>query len=265
MDKDKLSPLQQRVLDLFLKVGVGVPLTLSEIKKRLGYKQHEQSELNRRIREMKPLGWHITHDKKLKGYVLQSAAKQEVKVVDDRRIPGTMRARVLHVANGRCGMCGKHTTEDGIKLAVDHRVPYSWGGATTDENLWALCYECNIQKKDFFASLDQEIMSKCMNFPETQKRLGELLKAFKGKIVPRSLLEVVGRDDEWTRRLRDLRSLGWDVERVIDPEQEGRYKHAYKLNKSAPWPPSISIALKQAGAKGKKSKKSRPQPEEEED
>jgi len=168
-----------------------------------------------------------------------------------------MRARVLYIAHDRCGMCGR-TGEDGIKLAIDHRIPYSWGGETKDENLWALCYECNTQKKDFFATLDPEIMKKCMRYSETQRRLGELLKAYNGEIVPRSLLEVVGRDDEWTRRLRDLRSLGWDVEQVNDPTQSGRYVHAYRLIKSQPWPASISIALKEAAAAKKAAKARKP-------
>lgn len=240
----ELSNLQKRILTVFMRAGVNKPLTLEMLRQKVRIQPNEQSDLPRRIRELRAKGYDIGYDSSTKAYRLRAEKPARVKTVDDGKVSGTLRARVLHVANSRCGMCGKHTQEDGIRLVIDHRVPYSWGGATIEENLWAICEVCNIQKKNFFATLDPALMKRCMAFSETQKRLGELLKAYGGEIVPRSLLEVVGRDDEWTRRLRELRSLGWKVERIIDPSQTGRYMHTYRLIESKPWPDSISAALK---------------------
>lgn len=252
----ELSKIQKRVLEVFIELGAGKPISLNEIKTRIGIALHEQNDLPKRMREMKMLGWNIAYNAKTKTYSLSSVERSEVRVVDDRGISGTVRARILHIANSRCGMCGKHTTEDGIKLVIDHRVPHSWGGATAEENLWAICETCNTQKKNFFSTLDPVVMSKCMIYSETAKRIGELLKAYNGEVVPRSLLEIVGQDDEWTRRLRDLRTLGWKVEKVIDPTQEGRYQYAYKLVESRPWPASISASLKANNNVSKNTSKS---------
>jgi hypothetical protein len=248
----KLTPLKKKILDAFLKIGVGKPVTIEQIRAAMGIKPHEQRELTRRVRELEQQnGYQIPYDTKTKTYTLVSETPGPVYVVDERRIPGKLQAEIKFIANGRCGMCGKTIAEDGIRLVIDHRVPYQWGGPTEAENLWAICETCNIQKKDFIADLPVETMSQCMTHKETVKRLGELLKAFKGEIVPRSLLEIVGQDDEWTRRLRELRDLGWLVERVVDTSQRGRYQHAYRLVKSKPWPADIRSAIRLSAKKRK--------------
>lgn len=151
-------------------------------------------------------------------------------------------------------MCGLTVKEDGVKLVVDHKVPRNWGGSNDIENLEALCEECNGGKKDFFASLDADLMRKCMNFELPIQRLGELLKAFDGQIVPRRLLEIVGQDDEWTRRLRELRDLGWEVKSVRAKGESGAARFAYQLISSRPWPANIKAEIaKSAQKRGSKS------------
>ncbi len=65
---------------------------------------------------------------------------------DSREVPGSLRYQVLHKAKGRCELCG--ISKDEKALDVDHIVPKNKGGKTIPENLQALCYTCNSQKRD---------------------------------------------------------------------------------------------------------------------
>ena len=64
-----------------------------------------------------------------------------------RNINWRLRAMVLMKDGARCKLCGA-TPQDGIKLHVDHIVPWSRGGETVFENLQILCDRCNIGKSD---------------------------------------------------------------------------------------------------------------------
>lgn len=66
-----------------------------------------------------------------------------------RSIPLGMRYKVLKKDNFRCVACG-HSALDGVKLHIDHRVPYSLGGMTDMNNLQTLCSDCNISKSNKF-------------------------------------------------------------------------------------------------------------------
>ncbi|OLD62964.1 MAG: hypothetical protein AUI47_10705 [Acidobacteria bacterium 13_1_40CM_2_68_5] len=62
-----------------------------------------------------------------------------------RAVPLALRYQVLEQARGRCANCG-NGIRDGVRLHVDHIVPYSLGGKTQQSNLQALCEKCNIGK-----------------------------------------------------------------------------------------------------------------------
>ena len=68
-----------------------------------------------------------------------------------KRTPRTanwrLRTQVLMRDGATCKMCGARP-EDGVKLHVDHVVPYAKGGETVLENLQVLCERCNIGKSD---------------------------------------------------------------------------------------------------------------------
>ena len=52
---------------------------------------------------------------------------------------------VLVKYNFKCAHCGR-STSDGVRLHVDHIIPYSKGGETTIDNLQVLCDKCNLGK-----------------------------------------------------------------------------------------------------------------------
>ncbi|WP_218031488.1 HNH endonuclease [Paenibacillus kobensis] len=64
-----------------------------------------------------------------------------------RAIPLGVRFKVLERDKGTCKLCGR-APADGVKLHVDHIVPFSLGGLTVMDNLQTLCSECNIGKSN---------------------------------------------------------------------------------------------------------------------
>jgi hypothetical protein len=69
-------------------------------------------------------------------------------------------------------------------------------------------------------------------------RLGETLKAFGvGKPVPAYLLELIADQDEWPKRIRDLRYsvIGWKIS-AIKYKKNGRMYADYVLEDWKPWP-----------------------------
>lgn len=244
----ELPPQKQRILAAFLSWGVGRPMSIAQLKSKMGVEPDKLRNIERRIRELRQqFGYDLVHDKKNDTYTLVCAEPGAVYQTDERTISANLRMVILNRAHSRCAMCGAHTQKDGVKLVIDHRVPISWGGRTDEDNLWAICELCNLQKKNYFESFDPEIMKSCMGYKSVHKRLGELLKAFKGKPVPHTLMEVVGQDEQWQRRARQLRDLpGWDFVVEMDNTQKKKHKYVYRLLSYGPWPDSISRAIKDA-------------------
>lgn len=59
------------------------------------------------------------------------------------------RLKVLDRDNFRCVLCGRTpATELGVKLHIDHKIPFSQGGESTIDNLQTLCQDCNLGKSD---------------------------------------------------------------------------------------------------------------------
>jgi hypothetical protein len=68
-----------------------------------------------------------------------------------REISERQRFRILVRDGFRCGSCGASPlTTRGIELHVDHIVPWSKGGETTDDNLETKCKRCNLGKGSAF-------------------------------------------------------------------------------------------------------------------
>jgi hypothetical protein len=162
-------------------------------------------------------------------------------------IGSRLRAQVL--APARCAQCGRTPLRHGVVLDVDWRVPTDWGGTNDPENLQPLCEECRDGKRQYlqtYAAFSEQI-SRAASCDEPQRRIGELLRALKDEWVPSDLIGIVASakeyQEDYQRRLRDLRFLGWDYEKSKRYHEGARVKVYYRLLHAAPWPPNIRAAI----------------------
>ena len=222
------------------------PPTMVEISDHLAIVTGKgASQRGRRVRDLYPL-FHI---EKAPGreprYVLR-ARKTPLPV--DKPLDRKTRARVLQPQ--RCAMCGKTPLDDGVELVVDHKLPREWGGTNDIENLQPLCEDCNGGKKDHFRTYDKFVdeIRQAATHDEPQRRIGELFLAFgNDRWIRSDLLEIVASakeyQEDWQRRMRDLRFIGWDY-RFRKAREGGRVRTYYQLVKFAPWPENIVTAIR---------------------
>lgn len=230
--------------------------SMSEIRKYLHIEAGQQEHLNRRLRDLYKF-FIIERKKQSKDtlYLLVSVSDKPQKATGN--ISQKIRSWVLR--DRRCAQCGKTPTEDKVKLHVDHMIPQQLGGTDDPENLQALCSECNEGKKNLFSSFNEHNnkIKQAINFSEPHMRIGELLKAFNGELVPSELLELVAKakqyQADWQKRLRELRELGWDYS-VSKKKDGGRIRSFYKLKRHLPWPEgNIAAEIKRREKQKKKS------------
>jgi len=129
------------------------------------------------------------------------------------------------------------------------------------ENLWAICVQCNQGKKNFFESVDSPAMRQAMQNESVHVRIGEFLKGMGlGAAVPSYMIDVVADQDEWRKRLRELRYLGWLIKASrAKSSTSRRFQSSYTLVKFTEWPPDPTgwIAnYERERAKRNKAKKS---------
>lgn len=68
-----------------------------------------------------------------------------------RNISDRMRFRILSRDGFTCQSCGSSPIKErGVELHVDHKIPWSKGGETVEENLEAKCKQCNLGKGNAF-------------------------------------------------------------------------------------------------------------------
>jgi ATP adenylyltransferase len=87
-------------------------------------------------------------------------AAWDYRLIDTDPVRADVRYRVLAAAQGRCALCGAHSSER--RIEVDHITPRSHGGTNDITNLQALCDECNRGKSntdqtDFRLPADEEL------------------------------------------------------------------------------------------------------------
>jgi hypothetical protein len=216
-------------------------LNIGQLKERIP-EFAGQMHFDRRLRDLdKPF---VLRRKRRNGAVAYWLAGRRPKALEAGRVSKTLRAEIFFRDGSRCQMCGASPERDpDVQLHVDHKIPLRWGGPNSAENLWALCSDCNTGKQAFFASADEhsDRIRAAINQPEVHRRLGELLRAFgPGVDVPSYLLGIVASalqyQEDWQRRIRELRDLGWDYE--VKKQKEGRRVVAYyRLTKDGGWPP----------------------------
>lgn len=75
--------------------------------------------------------------------------KNRNKAAIGRSVPLSVRLKVLDRDAYRCILCGRSPATDiGVKLHIDHKIPFSKGGSSTINNLQTLCQDCNLGKSD---------------------------------------------------------------------------------------------------------------------
>jgi len=73
-----------------------------------------------------------------------SKAVKRIASPNKRSISDKLRYRVLARDRFKCVLCGRSpASEAGVKLHIDHIVPFSKGGKTVIENLRSTCNKCN--------------------------------------------------------------------------------------------------------------------------
>ncbi|MDO8617085.1 MAG: HNH endonuclease [Dehalococcoidia bacterium] len=243
-----LKDIHNRIIRVLREHPDGI--SIRGIRRELKLAGDEQQHLDRRVRDLDS-SYNIRreqHGREI-NYVLVGQ-RSEPLVADP--VDLTTKARILHLSGGRCQMCGRSLGE-GIRLQVDHKVPREWGGPTVDENLWALCSECNQGKRNFFASITDERVQQAMLHPSVHIRLGELLKAFGNGRVPKAYLQIVAfTHDDFEKRLRELREIGWRY-RVEKRRESGRVRTFFVLEHWEPWPANPAAAIRE----GERAKKRR--------
>ena len=246
--KSKPGKIHLRIVGVMKRFpdGVSGGQIRQELEKE-GLEPDDQTHLDRRKRELKK--WFVI--KKDTATIVVSGRKKKVilysyagvrrEVVDEGQISLKERAEVIHSAHGRCQMCGKSVEQHGIALVVDHKKPRDWGGTNDRDNLWAICEECNAGKKAYFSSLhvDAELMKGVSSHDSVHVRIGELLKAVGvGKRTSSQLIDVVADQDDWQKRLRELRYpvIGWEIDTKLYRADSGKKQCDYILRSFKAWP-----------------------------
>ena len=160
---------------------------------------------------------------------------------------------------GRCRACGRTVEDDGIRLVVDHILPQAWGGSDEEDNLQALCEECNAGKKDYYGQFDEfaDRISMAADFEEPHRRIAMLLRAFHGDYVPSELLGAVASakqyQEDWQKRLRELRELGIEYDFRKRKLPGGRVVVDWRLTKWVELPDEPLAPLIRQREKAKKA------------
>ena len=132
-------------------------------------------------------------------------------------ITGRRRGEALYKARGRCSNCGRSIEEHNIVLVVVWKLPREMGGPVEQANPGAICEECNAAKEKYFDSGGAAWIRDVMKLKSVHVRLGETLIAFKGEPVPAQIMDIVAHQDDWKKRVRELRYLGWAID-VFNPK-----------------------------------------------
>jgi len=74
--------------------------------------------------------------------------------VSTTRIPAALRERVARQSRYRCGYCLTTERVVGTAMEIDHLIPETHGGPTTEENPWLACSDCNGFKGDRVSAID---------------------------------------------------------------------------------------------------------------
>lgn len=252
----KPGAIHKQIVEIMKRFPDGV--SSGQIRRELekiGLRAEDQTHLDRRKRDL--YKWFNIRrstrieliDGRPKSIQVYKYVGVRKSVTDEGEISQRVRSEILHHARGRCQQCGETVEHHFVRLVVDHKRPRNWGGTNDPSNLWALCDRCNSGKKAFFDSLnaDSAAMKKAIGHASVHVRIGELLKAVGvGKRTPSDILEIVADQDDWHKRLRELRYpvIGWEIGMKSYKTEQGRKKVDYILEVWKPWPEQPTAAIR---------------------
>lgn len=247
----KRMTLHDRIVEVLHNHKSGIDI--KAIREQLGLEAGEHQHLDRRVRDLD--AQYDIERIRAGSEILYKLIGPKAQSLDTVAISKTVRAKILYRDAATCQLCGRSVATDRVKLHIDHKMPREWGGKTEEDNLWTLCSECNEGKKNFFASITDEDVRAAMMHKSVHIRIGELLKSKAGQPVPKELLHLVANThDDWEKRLRELRELGWNYTFKKEKDlQSGKTKVYFILHEWLPWPPNPAQAIRDAErTKGKK-------------
>lgn len=226
------NKVTRRQMEELLREPAG--LTLPELEARIP-EYAGQTHFSRRLRDGDKV-FVIDRIRESRNVRYRIRARRE-QVAEVARISTRVRARILFRDGSRCQMCGASPAKDpDVQLEVDHKIPLDLNGPNDEENLWTLCRTCNQGKRAFFATFDAhaEKLKDALAHDEVHRRIAETLRAFGvGVAVPSSVLEVAASakqyQEDWHRRLRELRDLDWTIS--VKKRKEGNRTATYYILK----------------------------------
>lgn len=242
--KKKLGALHLRILAALRAHRSG--LQIGDIRRLAVRRGDHQQQLDRRVRELDPF---FLIERPVRGArtVYKYIRKRKPGEWGFESISKRLRSEVIHIAHGKCQMCGRTVQEDHIRLHVDHRIPQRWGGTSNIENLWAICSACNEGKQDYFSSLPDDVMARLARVPSVHERLAKLLNIKAGKWVSsdflRSIANLTETQDDWQRRLREIRPIVKRLEKAKVHEEKRVTTH-YRFPKRIRLPKNLAELVK---------------------
>jgi hypothetical protein len=239
-----ILPDAHRLIYRYLYQRRDDPPTMRDIRRYVEESTGEAPvQTDRRLRDLRQHFDVLSKIVKGRGHVYVLTVRSENSRKGTRRaaISSRVEAEIFERDGYFCAMCGDGP-KDGVKLVIDHRIPVEWGGTNEPSNLQVLCGKHNHGKQSHFASFDKygDAIKQAIGLDEVHMRIGKLLVALKGYEVPVELINTVAREQNMgdpTKRMRELRQLGWTIENKVYRVQGGRTRSVYILTSSQPWPP----------------------------
>ena len=85
-------------------------------------------------------------------------------------IPAALRRLVVQRANGRCEYCGLAQVGQEATFHIDHIIPVSADGPTTEDNLALACTSCSLRKEARRTAVDSQTGRKVSLFHPRRQR-----------------------------------------------------------------------------------------------
>jgi len=150
-------------------------------------------------------GWQI--EIRGDGYSQLTSLERQEPRGERKGISSKLRFQILQRDQFRCRACGRGPADD-VKLVIDHVIPVDWGGSNDEDNLQALCEECNSGKQAWVSGQPPQVMQNIISKPTIEARIEALFDAFPNQDIPSTMIQMVSKGAlDWQRALRRIRQV----------------------------------------------------------